>query len=612
MATIAELIKPDPKASAKPRKAKRKSSRQTAGPPINVDRSSRYGRLLSAARNSNHWLKEARDLRVTFCKQLVGDNYEGGGEKSDKRQPINMLGQTVELWSGAIAGNNPRVFCRGPAYFKDVAAVFCQALNDQIEDMKIVGPLNETLREALIAFGVLRLDRKYSDNYTDDYGVEYQRSALDADNCPLGRLVLDVSASKLRQMTFIGDYYYMPLEEARSFDMFSRTGRNELQTATRLGRREKVQDDLGILINNSGGPELDEYVDWVRLLRVFDSTTGKELTFAADSKGDVLMEREYDGPQSSRFGPYHVLSLVDVQEGYLLPLAPATPLLNLHSLINYTARKLDREIYSGKTLIGVTSGADEQKAEQVRSRPHMSVIEMPIGASVQTMRLGGVDPVNWASLLQLKSLYSELAGRPDVLGGIRSDAETATEATLLATNAGRRVEVYNQRFLDFTADVVRAVGHEVWNDPRTFEVTRTVPGTKRRITSYFGPEDRKGSLDDYRLELHPYSMRRRTPGEQLTLIDQIFQKMLALAGAGMLPEGTQVNVGEYLKMAAELSGVEYELDRMLISGPGGPSRAGETSKNPVTRREYVRKGENRSQNSDAQAIQNFMKMGEGQ
>jgi hypothetical protein len=176
-------------------------------------------------------------------------------------------------------------------------------------------------------------------------------------------------------------------------------------------------------------------------------------------------------------------------------------------------------------------------------------VQDPEGAKVASF--GGQQQKNESHLAQLSYWFNLASGNTDQLGGVKSNANTATQANILQGNQSVRVEDMRDIVYIFTKNVQRKLAWYLHTDPLiSMPLIKQVPIPGQVVMSPVGPvmmppkkveqqvilspDSRQGDFLDFHFEIEEKSMSRMDPAQRL-------QKALLFA-AKVLPSAAQASM----------------------------------------------------------------------
>ena len=515
-------------------------------------------------RRANTQIDPFREVYVRINKQYVGTHYGDATNGSDTPVPVDWIRLAVNIHRRVLIAQGPQAYITHDNPDMKAAADDCQhAVNLQLLKMKIGAPLKGTALAALLSpLGVVHVGLD-GGSEAPNPGEPVDPGELYCERIALEDLFFDMDAKSWAEIEFIGYWFDMPLDEARE-----RWGKGvEADTP-----RASDEDGAAPATQISRGTDTQNAPERVALGYLWLRKENKSIIFPRyGGQNDApLEEKPYKGPQG---GGFHFLGFWDVLD-QLMPLPPASTWINLHDVGNNLYTKLARQAQNAKQ-VGVFAGADLADAQRVNDAKDGETVHAKAGA-IENEKIGAVDQVCFAFFIQAKNLFYELAGNLGLLGGLGPQSPTATQDEMLAGTASAQLDDMKSTFTAFVAGVMRDVAWWVWTDPtaevKFYKTVKGAPGISIPVT--WGPEQRKGDFEEYRVSVVPFSMDEDTPKQRMARLRRFVQQdMIPLAGL-MQAAGLRFNLKAYLADVADLEHLP-QVEKYVIEAQGGPGQEAE-------------------------------------
>lgn len=517
---------------------------------------------------SRRRLEPFRTHRHDAVREYAGAHYSDDG--ADDRVPINMLELAVNIYMRQLAARAPQALVTTTyRELKATAADMAVELNHRIRAMKLGDTLQEAVLNALFSIGIVKCGITQNGTIALD-GQQHAVGESFAESIDLDDWVHDASAKRWDRLQFAGDRYSVALEEAKDADYYDKKVRESLTAMSIKTSNEQGDPRINSV---SGGDSVapDEYRDRVELWDIWLPEEKKIVVLSGESSIEKpLAVIDWDGPDA---GPYHYLSYGRVP-GNMMPLAPVANLRDLHELANRLFRKLGRQAERQKTILGVGPGAD-QDAERVIHASDGEAIRMDSPEKVKEYSFGGPENVSLAFTLQLRDMFSYHAGNLDSLGGLSPQADTVGQEKLLDQSSSKRIADLQDRTVEFTAGVIKALAWYEWTEPiREENLQKKVPGTDIYVPVIWSAETRTGDYLDYNFNIDPYSMRHESPSEKLQTIMNVWQQYIAPFAPQMAEQGIVPNFATLLKILGQYSNTPELEDILSYADPPEPVAGG--------------------------------------
>ena len=559
-------------------------------------------RLYSAIEWSRRKLRPFREHRLTAIKEYVGSRYSEDG--AGKRVYLNLIEQAVNTYARQLAASRPKVLVttrkndlRARAYELELAC------NHLLEEINFVNTLRHAVIEGMFSVGIVKVGMS-ADTQVEIDGFLHDVGQPFADIVTLDHWCHDMSVNRWDQISFAGNQFRVPLEEAKENKEWDAKVRKELKASSKSHMNEGG-DATADSVSQGASNSVDEYADFVDLWEIWLPRENKLMVVpSAGMNGTVagkpLSVEDWEGPEG---GPFHRLSFAEVP-GNVMGLPTVALLMDLHELVNSLYRKLSRQAQRQKDVFTYPGGSEED-ARRVAESSDGETIRTDNPAAITVHKYSTLDQSNLAFAIQSKSFFSEMAGNLDTLAGLRSEAPTLGQERLLSESSHQRVADMQERTVGFARGVIRDLAAIMWYSPMidlpiSKEMNGEQVGDEIRWPNPeqdFLPEDlREGDFFDYNLDVEPYSMQHHPPAARIAAIDALMMQVL-LPGMQMIQEqGKSIDFGAYMKIKSKYMNLP-ELEEIVVDASGEPTgeqvhqeRGGNspTRQAPVTRRENVR------------------------
>lgn len=582
-----------------------------------------FSRLLSSMEWSRRRMKPFRENRFEAIREYVGSNFSDDG--ASKKIYVNLIEQAINIFSRRLAPTNPKVIVRTS---KDNLIPSADSLelatNHLLREIRFEDTLRQSVVESMFGIGVVKVGLAAHssveiDGFTHDVGQPY------ADVVALDDWVQDMAATRWDQITFCGNRFRIPLEEAKEIKAFDKKAREDLK-ASGFGHQNEGGDEHARTISQgrTGREEFKDFVDLWELWLPYDNML---ITIAAndDVTGGLvskpLLVEDWSGPEG---GPFHILKFLEVP-GSVCGLPFVANLIDLHRLVNSVYRKLARQAERQKDVF-VYPGGSEDDARRVVESSDGEAIRSDNPAAVQVQKFSSLDQANLGFAMQSKEFFSELAGNLATIGGLGPSAGTARQEQLINQTSSVRIVDMQARVQKFVSGIVRDLAAIMWYSPFIeIPIVKTVPGAPMldRMMTWPNPEDeegilpedlREGDMFDYDIEIEPHSLIDQPPSAKADAIDSMMQGVFIPSMQMLQEQGKTVDFGAYVKMKAKYQNMP-ELEDIIIDAENkGPYDPNEPRQSPVTHRtneRINRKGETAAEGAQ-DVISSLMSGGENQ
>lgn len=556
-----------------------------------------WDRVVGSIEESRRQLSGFREARRTHLEQYVGPYYGAGG--SADKVPVNRIEEMVSTYSRQLAGGEPAAFCQcRNRRFKPTAASLEAALNDLLKEIVLRETLQEAILDAIFVIGVVKVGVAEGEAFRDRNGETVIRGVPFAECVDLDDWVHDMSARKIRNAEFMGNRYYLPLEQVNESRLF---GSRKLTAVER-----PTTDDYGIELTSTLGHSQSEidYGEFEEVVELWDVWLPRDrciATFEGRSEGgeniiadkEPLRVLEWQGP---RTGPFHILRFQTVPNNSM-PLSPIHTLYDLHLADNLLWRKLIRQAARLKTILGVKAGSTED-GRRILETNDGEAIRLDDPAAAKEFTTGGVHPELLAFAMQVGQQFNKRAGNLDLLAGLAAQSPTATQDEMLGSAANERIDEMKSRVYRFTQDIIESLAYWTWNDPYLNRpVTKRIAGTQFSYMGRLTAQSLMGELSDYQIGVSPYSLQQPTPMQQLSAIYSTIERVVMPLMPIMQAQGLSIDVRALIRTVSRYHNIPELADIILSLGPSeiemaqqqaASGRSGDQGQRPPTTRRYER------------------------
>lgn len=527
---------------------------------INPNDSRHIKRLRDAMEHSKQRMKHWKDAYLAHLKAVAGSRF---GDVENKQEPLNFLKLAMRTYRRSLITKAPKALVSSNTDANHVAAYeFELALNTAIREAKIEIALKRAAMSALLGVGVVKVGISSSgmvpgtESFLHDPGHPYVDHVLFDD------WLHDIRSAEKEQWDWCGNRYRLPLAYVLENPMFSPAGRDRLNTSNKTKSVNEDSDSSNMIDGDSLRPD-EDYIDYVDLWDLWLPRENLVITLADDDGSDEpLRIVEWDGPEC---GPYHILGF-DELPGNTIPSSPAADMYDLHNAVNRVLSKLMRQADRQKT-IGLASGVNIQSggAANIQNAADGELIQCDDPSTARELPLGGVNQGNMAFLLALRELVSYAGGNIEVMAGLAQNAQTLGQERILAESSNTTLAEMQSTFKDFTSAVVRDFAWYVYHDPfMEISIAKEIPDTPVRIEKRWTAERRQVDWQNFDVDIEPFSMKDRGPGERLQTITHTLQ-ILSGFGPMMQQQGLQIDIPNVLRVIARYTDID-EISQFVTAG----------------------------------------------
>lgn len=596
-------------------------------------------RLCDSMFKSYQAMQVFREVHLDAARALAGSRYSEDGAK--KKTYLNLISLYVNIVSRSLISKSPRVLLR--TFLRDQQPsvnAMQEWLNHEIERSSIAEQFKRVVIDALFSVGIMKVgiatpaDAAVA-NWNLHAGDPYMR------RIDLEDLVWDTNARDFSELAYIGHRIHVPKAIIESSKLYNKKAREKLATSenSRYNRTGEAKTSAIGRNEYAADSELEDMVDlwevYVPQHRCIYTLADDDIGGASVSRDgpDVVALREMDwiGPDT---GPYHILSF-GIVPGNLFPKAPVQDVIDLHEAANNVYRKLVRQAHDQKEILLSMGSADDVDRIQKTPDGGAAMCESPDKTKVQ--KYGGPDQGLFLFIRELIERFSFMAGNLVVMGGLASQAGTAKQEELLASQSSGQVASMQDSTLEFVSECMRSLGWFWWHHPqKMMQYEHTLPGlpdigiTRRLYPNRDTPElmgmfglspkeamnanKRTAPWDALHLKVDPYSMRHTTPQQRANDLTAFITQIYAPLAQVAAQQGVALDMPEFIRVLSEYRDMPEMQNILTVQEPaedmggGGQGSSHQRMMPPETTRNYVRKSEASSKGQDAQ-MEAILEMG---
>jgi hypothetical protein len=506
-------------------------------------------KLQNAVKEGFGRLRNYRKRRAAFVKEYCGRYFKEAGAGN---APINLLFSTIRaLVPNLVMKNGINDVTTEIIEHKMTAELLSHGLNTLHEEIKLKDDLRAMIVDAIFAIGILEVGLATSDNLIgieEDIWVDPGRvfhQTIDLDD-----FVIDPMCTSLREAFFMGHLVTTPRQSLYEVEGLDKGLIDRLPKISKEGGEAEKDKGVEMLSKERMHHEVQDMEDIVEVLKLY-IPSAHSVIYMPDPRvtkfEDFIGVKKFYGPEN---GPYHFLSFSQPVPNNPMPVAPVGIWYDLHVMANRIAKKMLDQADSQKDLI-LYSPQFADTVQDMLDAGNLEAIMCENPSGVATHSLGGANPENIKMLGQLASWYNYIAGNPDQMSGVSSDAETATQAEILQANSNVSINDMRDILYDTAAGVSRSDGWYLFTDP-LLELPKTQRSTGgQEVQIWLTPEQIEGDFLEYMFKFRARSMGRLDP--------MIRTKRIIEFGTNVIP--AQVIAAQ----AAMQMGVKYDLQKALTN-----------------------------------------------
>lgn len=558
----------------------------------------------------------------------AGHGY--GVNEEDVDTPLNVYNLALRVYQRRLISGDPKVNVRSRSPKGRIEAYELSLASEQLfREIKLKDTLKEVVHQALESVGIVKVAVTPS-GLDESLGFLHDAEQPFCDPILLENFAYDTNAKRWEEIDWCGDRYRLPLDDLLNDPMW-----DQEVVATMDKSKTRQDEDLrqspGEESVQRMGVEDSVFSDDLRqYVTVWDIWLPREklLITIPDGRGGVLRAVRWEGPEN---GPYHLLCF-DPMPGNIMPVAPGGHLATMARLLNRAIRKLGNQLDRQKTNPTITpAAANAGDDKTIQDAEDGQVLQLMDPKNTGEVRSGGIDQQSYAFTQGLLSLYNYLGGNFNTIGGLTSDAETASQQEMELRGANGLIEELEDKFTTFLKGVVTDLAWYIYSEPaekpdgrgvKPRKFMKTVPGTDWETEVTWTAERRSRPFFLFEFDVDPFSIHNQSPQQRLRMIMDILPRMMQLAQAKMVfaQVGDELDTEGIWRLIARYGGIT-ELSEFLRSS-GLPITAEPKSMDrmpsgnmPGTPREYIRRnvssGGGPTQGPGQQALEMMLASGNG-
>jgi hypothetical protein len=474
-------------------------------------------------------LSSFRKARLQYIREYVGQHYDcGDGMQSVGRHPLNLIYNAISAIVPNMVMSRPTHKVRTPyidrRFYARLLGLGLEYLDERLDIDEVY---RCALVDALFTLGVVKTG--LADNgsvYTIDQYDPIGDGEIFTKTVDFDAWVVDPKsrAHMFEDARFMGDRIDVRKEDLLASGMYNNELVEKMPTIDELANRK--QDEARTLWDSrgrgGGDAYADDYVSIYELWIPHDNVIVSVPAYEGSVSREYLRVDDYYGPES---GPYTLLALTQPVPGNPLPVPAVSIWFDLHILANEMAEKVIRQAMKQKNLL-IYQAESADDAQEILDADDEEAVQVANPDQVKSIQLGGQAQSNEVHLSHLQVWFNEMAGNPNALQGIHMDADSATEASILANQATIRLEDQKNAVYKFAAAEGRKRAWYLHTDPMIkLPLTERVrippvyqqtpmgpqmvaPPMTQEIQVYLTPEARRGQFLDYTFTIEPESMAR--------------------------------------------------------------------------------------------------------
>jgi hypothetical protein len=495
-------------------------------------------------------LEPYRTNRTKLVDDYCGSFYGERVEPRKKRLLVNLMLQTAEAYTMAMAANCPR--CTVVTKFPDLrgfALHFQEAANNLALEINLELTMQQLVLDAFFGPAICKVCLGDSPAVMSEADPQMDPGYPYCGRVSLDDWVHDTGAKDFRMCAFYVDKYRVPFDKLEDKELYKQSVVKMLKP---MSKYESATDSDTAKIGAGTEVDPDEVVPMIDLVDVFIPALNKVVTWATKRRMAIentppLAVVDWDGPET---GPYKMLNLGPVPDN-IMPTSPAANLKHLSDLVNSIFRKLDQSARNQKDVL-IYEGGAEDDVNRVANAKHMEAIKVNRKDALQTLSFNGPNGVMQAFGAGVMQMFDRMAGNLKLMAGLGQQYDTATQEMAARGDVNQREGAMAYKVLKLASDIFSDLGTLMFDDKTlTVESSVTIPklafmGPQR---SDWTPEYRKGKRRDYRLQVVASSMAHMPASARAAKLRQMMAD--PMVGAMIQMGKIEFDVAEYMATLAE-------------------------------------------------------------
>lgn len=525
-------------------------------------------------------MENFRAARLMFLRSYVGQYYDAtSGEIGS--EPLNLIFNAIRVLVPYLVMNFPTHTVKTDYMaYRSYGDMLGTALDYNAKTINLKDTIRRWIVDAIFTMGITKTGLCSSDSvisFNEDDQID--PGSVFTELVEFDNFVFDPNTHRLEEGSFLGDRIRVPRQQLLDSGLYDNAIVEHLpRSGTDISDGTERLSASRINIQEMG--DLEDFVDvvelWIPKAKAIVTVPGsKTLT------DNYLRVIDYYGPDT---GPYTFLRFTPPVPNNPMPVAPVGVWHDLHVMANKMAVKIMEQADRQKDiLIFPRAGADD--AQEVVDAGDGDAIAADNPGEAKIFSFGGQQRSNEAHMAQLQMWFNMAAGNPEAMGGVKSDAATATQASILQSNASIGVEDMRDIVYMAVADEAAKRAWYLHTDPlieipliRRMQVpaqytatpngqmAMTQPAQMKEMQIFLTPEARAGDFLDFHFEIQPKSMSRMDPQRRLQQAMEFAIKLIPAAATATqvcMQMGVPFSFPRFVTRMAKEAGIEW-LDEVFL------------------------------------------------
>jgi hypothetical protein len=379
-----------------------------------------------------------------------------------------------------------------------------------------------------------------------------------ADNVDFDDFVFDPTCKVLEEAAFTGHRSRVPRQLLLDDDACDHDTVMKLPRSVHPDSKRKA---AALTQKGLSNQEMFELQDFVDIVEVY--VPGADSIIMIPDPEQMMTDKyvkiqDFYGPKT---GPYRYLSLTQPVPGNPFPIAPVGIWYDLHIMANRLMKKQMIRADNQKTVVVADPSAADQ-AEDMRDAEDGEII-FGNPDTAKMFSTYGAEKTTDASMQNLQVWFNYMSGNPDQIAGMADNADTATQATILAGNANVTMEDSRSITYEFSSDVNSDIAWFLHYDPLIDLplIARKQKGMPEGIQAgqqiHLTPEQRRGDHFHFTFKIKPKSMATIDP---TILSKRIFEFATNVVPALCMAAGQATQLGIPFNLQRSITDLADQMD----------------------------------------------------
>ena len=467
--------------------------------------------------NGFHRAKRYRKARAMIIKEAVGQYYSSDkGVSGD--QPIPLMFRAIQnIIPALVARSGVNEVKTDYLQYEQTAELMSLALDTLQGKIKLPETLRAGLVSAIFSFAIFKTGLAASGSLYKFDDVNIQAGQIYTSLVDLDDFVFDPICQSRDEAVFKGNRTVIPRQILLDDDDCDHDLVKDLPSIEDPNTADNQALVTQLTKDRLGQQNMAALRDLVRVVEVWVPADNSIILIpdpAVSINNKFIKHVDYYGPST---GPYTEMQLTPPIPGNPFPVGPASLWYDLHRMANSMFKKMAEQAEQQKDVVFYRpSNADEMVDAQEAQTGACIASTDP--SAFNQVSFGGQKDSNVQMLNQFQTWFNYMAGNPDQLAGVKSDANTATQAGILQSNAAITMEDMRDRLEEAHAEISRNQAWFLWTDPLIEMplIRRSTGGQKEQLV--LTPEQRNGEFLDYVFKIRKGSTERVDPHVRQKLI----------------------------------------------------------------------------------------------